>query len=316
MTARLALGQEGKRLDRALLDLGLAGSRQAARELIAAGRVRVNGGISKKGYLVRADDRLELTEQDTPDRPVANPALTPAVLHEDAAVVVVAKAGLLPCHPLRLSETNTLMNGVVALYPETAEAGDNPREGGLVHRLDNGASGAVMIARSTLALGLLRQALRKNEIAREYQALALGKLGELVEIDIPIAHHASDPKRMTVVPAGSKRGWRGRPRAALTRVEPILTLNGRTLVRVIPRTGVRHQIRVHLAAAALPLVGDELYGAPREMTLEPGRFFLHLRRLTFTSPTGAQVNVEAPLPADLALTLESSGAEGLTATSR
>jgi 23S rRNA pseudouridine1911/1915/1917 synthase len=307
MATGSSLGRGGKRLDRALLDLGLAFSRRAARELIAGGYVRVNGQVSRKGYLLQPDDRLEIAAPATPQRLLANPALAPAVLYEDAAVIIVAKPGLLPCHPLKLSETDTLMNGVVALYGETAEASDNFLEGGLVHRLDNGASGAVIIARSAPTLKLLREALRNNQVARQYKALALGELTKSIQIDIPIAHHPSDPKRMTLASARSIHAIRGRPRPALTQVEPILGLDGLTLLRVTPRTGVRHQIRLHLAAAKLPLVGDVLYGAPPEAALAPGRFFLHLHRLRFVSPAGGLVDVEAPLPADLKALLDKLG---------
>jgi 23S rRNA pseudouridine1911/1915/1917 synthase len=300
MAARSPLGQGSKRLDRALLDLGLGLTRRSARELIAAGYVRVNGRALRKGDLVAAGDRVEVAAPAMARQLLANAALAPAVLYQDAAAVIVAKPGLLPCHPLRLSDADTLMNGVVTLFPETAGAGDKPLEGGLVHRLDNGASGAVIVARSPLALKLLREALRSNRIARRYEALALGELTRPLEIDLPIAHHAKDPKRMTLAPAGTRRALRGRPRPAFTRVEPLLRLDGMTLLRVTPHTGVRHQIRLHLAAAKLPLVGDVLYGAPPAAALAPGRFFLHLRRLRFDSPAGALVDVQAPLPADLA----------------
>jgi len=299
MAARFGLGDGGKRLDRALLEMHPGLTRRRARELIAAGCVSVNGRPSRKGHFVSAEDRVEVAPSQVPRQLQANAALVPPVLYQDPAVVIVSKPGLLPCHPLSLRETQTLMNGVVAVYPEIARVGDNPLEGGLVHRLDNGASGAVMVARSAHALKLMREALRSNQVKREYQALALGELSGVLEIDTPIGHHPGDPKRMALALAETKRRLRGRPRPAFTRVEPVLRFDGLTLLRVTPLSGVRHQIRLHLAAAKLPLVGDVLYGAPPAATLAPGRFFLHLRRLRFGSPAGGLVDVEAPLPSDL-----------------
>ncbi len=304
MELQLPEGQAAVRLDRLLVELGLAGSRRQAQKLIERGAIRAGGRRLKKGDVVGPEDRLEVDQAELgPQVLKANPAIALSVLYADSALVVVAKPGGIPCHPLNFAEDSTLMNGVVALYPETASVGFKPLEGGLVHRLDNGSSGAVMVARNLEALTELRRKLRSGEITRIYEALVCGRLVEPLEIRTPIAHHPTDPRRMVLLSEGAKR-WRGRPQKALSYVEPVWSGEKYTLVRIKPLTGVRHQIRLHLAGVGLPLVGDTLYGSAPLPLLAPGRIFLHLRSLALISPTGAAVDVEAPLPTDLQTVLK------------
>jgi 23S rRNA pseudouridine1911/1915/1917 synthase len=288
-----------ERLDRYLVRLGLAPSRRAATELIERGAVRINGRRPRKGDLVGATDRVQVLEQAAPSAAiVANPELDVEVLYQDESVLVVNKPGLMPCHPLRPGERGTVLNAVVARFPETAMAGDKPREGGLVHRLDNGTSGALIIARTPEAFARLRGAIRSGAVERRYEALVAGRVAGRLELSSPIAHHPKNPRKMTLGKAdaaGSKRAGR----AAITIVEPIRRVGAFTLVSVAPQTGSRHQIRVHLAAAGHPLVGDALYGGPAAKELAAGRFWLHLRAVSFESPAAGRVTVEAPLPAEL-----------------
>ena len=284
--------------------LGLAQSRRAARELIESGRVRVNGRRGRKGEMVAPGDAVEIA-------PVAEtPAIVPAaeaelaVLYEDPGLLIIAKPAPMACYPLRPGETGTVMNAVAARFPETAEAGPKPVEGGLIHRLDNGTSGALMIARNRGAHAMLRAALKNGAIARRYHALVAGTIERPLRIDAPIAHHAKNPRRMVAVhgasPARSAAGaYRSNPRIALTAITPFRRIGGFTLVEAAPATGVRHQIRVHLASAGFPIAGDELYGGPQALWLVPGRFWLHLAELELTAPGGAFVRVSAPYPADL-----------------
>ena len=137
-----------ERLDHCLVRLGLAPSRRAAREFIADGRVRVNGRRLPKGASVTSGDRVELVDPAPPLEILPNPTIAIAILYADAAMLVVNKPGLMPCHPLRAGERDTVINAVAAQYPDTAFNSGKPLEGGLVHRLDNGTSGALMIART------------------------------------------------------------------------------------------------------------------------------------------------------------------------
>jgi len=277
--------------------LGWASSRRKARALIDAGRVTVNGRHLGKGGIIAAGDdvhvnRLPLT---TALRP--NPEIKIEVLYEDESVLVVDKPGLIPCHPLRESEIETVINGVIANHPEVAEAGDKPLEGGLVHRLDNGTSGALIVARTHDAFEAMRSAIRRGDIARRYLALCAGNFDGISEIATPIAHHPRNRRKMITMLPGTPFSVGARP--AATVVQAVESFPGFSLIEAKPRTGRRHQLRVHLASIGHPLVGDGLYGGPEMVELAPGRFWLHLREVAFDSPSGGQIRIDAPLPADL-----------------
>jgi 23S rRNA pseudouridine1911/1915/1917 synthase len=292
-----------ERIDRYLVRTGAAPSRRAAAAMIAAGLVRISGHPCRKGDAVGAGDRVEVAPEDSRGGAethfiAPNPALRVAVLYADDAILIVDKPGAIPCHPLRADERGTVMNAIVARFPETAAAGDTPREGGLIHRLDNGTSGALMIARTRPAFTAMRAAIRSGKIARRYVALVAGALDAPREFAAPIAHHPKNPHRMTLGEESSPRPSRA-GRTAITRVEPIRRAGAYTVVAAIPRTGSRHQIRVHLARAGFPIVGDTLYGGPSADSLAPGRFFLHLEEIEFDSPGGGRIKVRAPMPPDL-----------------
>jgi 23S rRNA pseudouridine1911/1915/1917 synthase len=290
-----------ERLDQCLVRLGLVRSRRTAREFIAEGRVRVNGRQLPKGASVTSGDRVEVIDPAPPVEILPNSASAIPILYADAAMLIVNKPGLMPCHPLRRDERDTVMNAIVVRYPETAFDMGKSLEGGLVHRLDNGTSGALMIARTAAALGVLRAALRSGAVRREYYALVAGRLAAPIEITTPVAHHPKNPRKMIAIAEYAITGYDGprRGRTAATSVIPLRQQNNFTLVKVLPRNGSRHQIRVHLASSGYPLVGDELYGGPAIAELPPGRFWLHLTALELDSPAGRHVQLQAPLPHDL-----------------
>lgn len=294
-----------ERLDQYLIRMGFADSRRAARELIDQRRVSVNGRRPHKGDVVGGEDRVEVTAQALAPALLPDAGVPIELLYSDAAVLVVNKPGLMPCHPLKRGETGTLMNGVVARFPEVAAAGQAEREGGLVHRLDNGTSGALLIARTLEAHVYLRRELRSGNITRRYQALVIGRLENELEIDEPIGHRRGGARRMNTLSARGTR-IRGRARPASTRVEPLREVGRFTLLAVTPRSGSRHQIRVHLADAGYPIVGDSLYGAPPASGLPEGRFWLHLAQIEFDSPANGRTIVNAVLAAELQAVLDST----------
>ncbi len=285
-----------ERLDRYLVRTGHAASRRKAREMIEGDGVVLNGRRGKKGDTVSSGDTVEVPAPDNARAIEPDPDAEIEILFEDAALAVVNKRGGCPCHPLRPGERGTVMNAVVARLPETATAGDKPLEGGLVHRLDNGTSGALLIARSAQAFTILRAAIRSGAVKRRYLALVAGTPDTPLTLNLPIAHHPKNPRRM-VAAAANPGVLSARP--AVTRVETVRRAGKFTLLSVTPSTGARHQIRVHLASAGFPIIGDELYGGGAAAALGPGRFWLHLSQMEFESPASGAVRIEAPLPAEL-----------------
>ena len=283
-----------ERLDHYLVRLGFVPSRRSAREMIVQKRVRVNGRTLDKGELVGAEDNVEVVAAEVLAPLAPDSKITIEFLFRDAAMLVLNKPAPMPCHPLRPGECGTVMNGVVAQFPDAATAGDNPREGGLIHRLDNGTSGALLVALGPHAFVELRAAIRAGRIRRTYHALIDGNLKQSLELDAPIAHDPHSARRMLVMTNTAPGA-----RPANTVVEPIRRVGRFTLVAVTPRTGMRHQIRVHLAHAGYPIAGDELYGGPPLDALAPRRFWLHLAEIEFRSPTSGPVRVRSPLPRDL-----------------
>lgn len=266
--------------------------------MVGRGAVMLNGKRGIKGAVVRAGDKVEV--EASPALAAIEPETDHNVelLFEDDALIIVNKPGGVPCHPLRRGELGTVMNVVVARFPETANVGYKPIEGGLIHRLDNGTSGALMVARTADAFSVMRKAIRSGTIRRKYLALVSGNLTAPLNLSAPIAHHPKNPRRMIVASDEAEIAKLG-ARPAVTRIEAVRRVGNFTLVSVTPSSGVRHQIRVHLAHAGFPIVGDELYGGP-PAALDAERFWLHLAEMEFDSPTSGATKVSAPLPNELA----------------
>jgi 23S rRNA pseudouridine1911/1915/1917 synthase len=288
----------GERLDHYLVRTGHAASRRDAREMVARGAVLLNGRRGIKGAVVRSGDNVEVEPPSTLAAIEPDDRNDLELLFEDPALVIMNKPGGIPCHPLRPGERGTVMNAMTARFPESAAVGDKPVEGGLIHRLDNGTSGALMIARTADAFATLRRAIRSGAIKRKYLALVAGNLRTTLNLEAPIAHHPKNPRRMIVVSEESEVAKLA-ARPAITRVEPVRRVGDFSLVAVTPSTGMRHQIRVHLAHAGFPIAGDVLYGGVPSASLT-GRFWLHLAEMEFESPASGVRKVSAPLPAELA----------------
>jgi 23S rRNA pseudouridine1911/1915/1917 synthase len=287
----------GERLD-LFVGRALGLSRARVKRLFEGGAVRVDGRPGKKGQVVQAGQRVEVALESV-EAVAEAPALVPepdaplAVLHEDEALVFVDKPGGQPSHPLQPGETGTVANALVARYPECAAAGEDPREGGLCHRLDVDTSGVLLAARSRAAWEAIRAAFSSGAsgeaVDKRYWAVVTGPLAEEGEIDLPLRHHHD-----RVEPAVDGEG--ARPARSDFRV--LARAGDAALVEVRIHTGVLHQVRAHLAAIGAPVLNDALYGGRAEPGLD--RFFLHARSLEVTHPvTRQRLRVESPLPEEL-----------------
>lgn len=285
----------GERLDRWLADQFPDTTRSQVQKWIREGRVLVDGGSVSKGGV-----KLEGGERVTVFKPPPEPALPQPesisldVLYEDDQVLVVNKPAGLVVHPAPGHRSGTLVNALLAHYPELAQ-GDTERPG-IVHRLDKDTSGVLVVAKNTAALEFLQRQFRRREVQKEYLALVHGHPDSTRGIiGAPIGRDPRHRQRLWVVPDG---------RPATTEFEVIERFAGYTLLLVRPVTGRTHQIRVHLAAIGHPVVGDPVYGPRRSgRDLPLKRHFLHAWRLTLTLPDGRRMTFEAPLPPDLEETL-------------
>jgi len=223
--------------------------------------------------------------------PLVASSLDLRIAYEDEHLLVVDKPAGVAVHPGPGHSTGTLVN---ALLGRTA-GGTEPDRPGIVHRLDRDTSGLMVVARNEEAYRRLQSLVRRHRLEREYLALVRGRpRSRSGRIEAAIGRDRAEPTRQSLDT--------DTPREAITHFEVVEQLPAHALLRVRLETGRTHQIRVHLAAIALPVVGDRAYGA-RDLELE--RQFLHAARLAFPHPiSGRPVETESPLPDDLAVALE------------
>jgi 23S rRNA pseudouridine1911/1915/1917 synthase len=268
------------------------GSRAAAERLLEAGAVLVNGEPRAKSHKLVGGEEITIEPPAPPaaEAPVALPELT--IAYEDEHLFVVDKAAGVVVHPAPGHAGGTLAQ---ALIKAGAAGGEEDRQG-IVHRLDRDTSGVLVVARSPEAYDRLQQLVKRRALTREYMALVVGRpRSRSGTIDAPVGRDRHDRLRHSLDT--------DTPRAAVTHFELEELLSRHALLRVRLETGRTHQIRVHLAAIALPVSGDPTYGVAGDLGLE--RQFLHAARLAFEHPlTGEPVDVSSPLPPDLAAALE------------
>jgi 23S rRNA pseudouridine1911/1915/1917 synthase len=261
---------------------------------IADGRVLVDGHPTPKSRRLEGGETLSLTIVEDPALRPEGPAVP--VRFEDAHLLVVAKPGGLVTHPTASHREGTLVNRLLGMGVRLAPRGGTLRPG-IVHRLDAGTSGLLVVAKTDDAHEALETMMRRHEAERAYLALVRGEVAhDRSAIDAPLGRRAA---RIVVD--------RMQGRGARTEVTVRERYANATLVEARPKTGRTHQIRVHLAAVGHPILGDRAYGGSgpdaRELGLQ--RPFLHAWRLAFDHPlTGERVAIEEPLPEDLREALE------------
>ncbi|GAC1382293.1 MAG: RluA family pseudouridine synthase [Ktedonobacteraceae bacterium] len=293
----------GQRLDRYLASLLSDISRTAIQQLIVDGAVRVNGRTSKAGYALRMSDEVYLSKENAKSHTSsAKPQFLPLdVAYEDNELLVVNKAAGMVVHPAPGHTDDTLVNAVLAYYPELK--GVEGLRPGIVHRLDKDTSGLILVAKNARTQAALIEQIKQHVVVKRYLALVEGVVTlDQGSIDAPIGRNTRHRQQMTITTIGS--------REARTHFQVLERFNRHTLLLLQLETGRTHQIRVHLRAIGYPIVGDAVYGsgnAQSRALLQ--RQFLHAYQLKFTHPsTGAVLELEAPLPADLksVLALKSS----------
>lgn len=281
----------GKRLD--LFLSGESGEPRAmCRRAIEAKMVDVNGRLGEKGTKVAEGDDVFVREMAQSSDPwiVADGGMPLEVVYEDDGLVGVDKPAGVSVQPLEPGATGTLMNAVVARYPETATVGDDPSMGGALHRIDTGTSGLVLVARNAELYSQMRDLFAKRLVRKVYMALVEGDVAKpgAFECDLVHAPYLSYCKMVM-----ARDGDKGRRMHARTEWAPVSRKDGRTLLRVTIHTGVTHQIRAQLALAGYPIVGDAIYG---HGSRHSSSHCLHAESVEFPDPrTGRPLLVTAPL---------------------
>ena len=298
LSLTIPTAQAGQRLDQALAALLPDYSRSRLKAWIESGEVRVDGAVLRPRDKVLGGEAVSI-HASLPEETRAVAQEIPLVLvHEDKHVFVVDKPAGLVVHPGAGNPDNTLQNALLALDPKLASL---PRAG-IVHRLDKDTSGLLIVARTLPAHTALVRMLGERDVHREYEAICRGVMTAGGTIDAPIDRHPTERVRMAVREGG---------RDAVTHYRVIARFRANTHVRVQLETGRTHQIRVHLAHAGYPIVGDRVYGG--RLTLPKGaneelrqalrgfpRQALHAARLQFDHPvTGKSLECASPLPADM-----------------
>ena len=271
-----------------------AGRRQLA-ELFDEGAVRVNGKRARKGDRVAVGDVVELAREPVSGaalRPAPDPDVAIDILIERTEVVVVGKPAGIPSQPLRAGELGTVANAIAFRYPECVAIGDDPRDGGLVHRLDIGTSGVLVVARTLEAYHGLRDAFGAGLVVKRYLAITDSRPVSR-DCDAPLAQRG---KRVAV---DATDGLAAYTEIAVERASPT-----HALVNCVAQTGRMHQVRAHLAHVGAPITGDALDGgAPL-----PGHdgFFLHAASITL--PLGRErLIADAPMPVRFTRALAACG---------
>jgi 23S rRNA pseudouridine1911/1915/1917 synthase len=302
----LQVEEGGMRLDKYLAESVIELSRSAAQRLIDNDEVTVNGEPVKASYKVKRGDRIVTSlPAEQPALPVAE-ALPLRLVYEDQVLLVVDKPAGMVVHPAPGHSSGTLVNALLAHYPELAGSGNDVQartRPGIVHRLDRDTSGLILVAKNDKVRRALQKQFHDRQVRKAYLALVDGHVQPAWgRIEAPIGRDPHHRQRMAILPGG---------RDAVTEYHVLEQLShpvgpaagDYTLVEAEPMTGRTHQIRVHLGSIGHPVVGDRVYG--RRKTLLPvTRQFLHARQLEFKHPvTGQRMSLEAPLADDLAVVL-------------
>jgi 23S rRNA pseudouridine1911/1915/1917 synthase len=297
--------ESGGRLDKVLAAAYPDLSRSQCQRLINDGYVTVDGAVSKASQRLTAGERVSIVVPPSSEAELVPEPIPLDIRYDDDDIVIVNKAAGMVVHPSAGHESGTLVNALLALYPDLPGVGGEKRPG-IVHRLDKDTSGLIAAAKNDAALRYLQKQFKSREVQKTYLALVEGNISQReLRIEASIGRDPKDRKKMAVIAQGGS----AKSREAVTLVLPKSRyhdheLYGYTLVECHPVTGRTHQIRVHLAYAGFPIVGDRVYGR-RKQRIDVRRHFLHAAQLTIKKPSdGEALTIKAPLPRELERVLE------------
>lgn len=298
----ITLDAVGERLDRALSEALPELSRMQWQKLIREGQVMVDGIRAKPSYRILGGEALVATIPEIVEPEIAAESIPLDIRYEDSDLIVVNKPPGMVVHPSLGHASGTLVNALLAHCPDLEGVGGERRPG-VVHRLDKDTSGLIIAAKHDQALWHLQNQFKQRTVSKGYLALVHGSLQppEAI-IDAPIGRDPRHRQKMAVVVSET-----GDSRSAQTAFRALTYYDDYTLVECRPRTGRKHQIRVHMAYIGYPIVGDGIYGRRKDRT-GLKRHFLHAAELTFRRPSDdEELHITAELPEDLAQVLRVLG---------
>lgn len=293
----MTLEAAGERLDRALTEALPQLSRMQWQRLIREGLVTVDGTRAKSSYRIVGGETLVATIPEVVEPEIAAESIPLDIRYEDSDLIVVNKPPGMVVHPSFGHTGGTLVNALLAHCPDLEGVGGERRPG-VVHRLDKDTSGLIIAAKHDRGLWQLQEQFKQRKVVKVYLALVNGNLQppEAI-IDAPIGRDPRHRQKMAVVTSG------GDARQAQTAYRALTYYDEYTLVECRPRTGRKHQIRVHMAFAGYPIVADHIYGRRKDKA-GLKRHFLHASELIFQRPSdGQELHITAELPEDLAAAL-------------
>jgi len=276
----------GSRLDVYVQQQAGVVSRNNAQKLIEAGNVTVNGKTQKTNYRLRDGDKVEIDIPEPKNLEILPQDIPLEIVYEDSDVIVINKPKGMVVHPAAGHYEKTLVNALMHHAKDSLSGINGVMRPGIVHRIDKDTSGLLVVAKNDNSHNALAEQFASHSIKREYIAIVHGRVKQNGTIDIPIARHKNDRKKM----APDKNG-----RRAVTHYEIIESMGNFTLIKCRLETGRTHQIRVHMAYINHPVLGDAVYCNSRQFFGLGGQA-LHARMLGFIHPNGEYMEFVTDLP--------------------
>ncbi len=292
---------QGTRLDKFLCGAMPEYSRAMIQKMIESKNILIGAAEVKSSYKLKAGDIIEIKPPADKIDLSADPSIKIKIIHDEKDFAVIDKPAGLVVYPGTKHEGKTLINGLLAIWPEIRNVGEDPLRPGIVHRLDKDTSGIMIIAKNNDAFQYFKNLFKDKKIEKTYTALVFGRIGgKTGKIDLPIRRSKSNPVKQVAVNRVSSSD--GEAREAVTCFKAIKYFSDKeknqyTLAEAYPKTGRMHQIRVHLTAIGHPVVGDKIYWKKENRQLpEISGQLLHASAIKFILPSGKEAEFTSLLP--------------------